>query len=229
LISALSLSAAPCTLTGGQATLDTFLVGGANFNCQLGDKQLNFSGLSGGITAATTNVDFTQGFGNSYNVRVSPITGTFTSLLGFTFNVAVDTVGFPLQRILQYTDQMLTNNVAVGTLATPNASVLTATHTVGDGPLPGVNPIILNGLTPGGQTAATTALSATSVSTAVSYDPSGNAGAPNFAPVGQAASFQFGIEQITVQAIPEPATLGLIGGGLLGLAAFARRRSQVSR
>jgi hypothetical protein len=208
MVSALLAAAAPIACPTGQASvglpLNTLLTGGVNQDgCFLGDKVFdNFTQTAnGGVTAENTVVSFVQS-GDIYKVSTTPITPwTSDMMISYAVNV---------------TD--------------PNNFIIVASHQAFFAPAPTSDTVVFgvdpnNGplmtqtamnMLAGQQTVQFNGLSATSLISSSDFNPG---------PLTGVSGQLFSIEQSYVQAIPEPSTLALLGGGLMAFALFRRKRA----
>jgi hypothetical protein len=168
----------------------------------------NFT-YSGNVVASNVSIDF-QTVGNEFRLILAPITGSgfFTNLI-FTDSITVMPGVAPnilpaVYRITSVKDQ---SNFS---LAAGSSGLLNIVNSPG----PTFN------LVPGNETGGPTSLAAaTSVMTTTTLTGPGGVGLAN----PGLSSFELGYME-TNTAVPEPATLGLIGLGLLGMGILRKRR-----
>jgi len=132
--------------------------------------------------------------------------GAWTTGWTLSYDISI-MPAFPLERIIQAQDQM---NAGL----TGPTNLVTIVDTQTPTPAGGTRTLSLNALTTTGETAQSAppfSPLATRVHTVSVFTPNG----------GQLASYE---QQWFETAIPEPGTLVLIGLGLMGTAAFGRRR-----
>jgi len=189
--------------TNGSVALPLLLAGGADASgCEVGDKI--FSGLtySGSNAASTVFVTFDTNGAIPTDVTIQFGDNTAWSSLSLTYNTTVDTTLCPTCRIVNSLD-------AIFTPPTPNSVAGTFDHTPAGTP----NPVNVNGLLPINETAqAEFSPYLTSVSTTFTQTGATNTGGLD--------EVESSFSQTT---IPEPATVGLLGGGLLLLGVFRRK------
>jgi hypothetical protein len=175
----------------------------------LGDKMFDNFTYSGNVVASNVSIDF-QTVGNEFRLILAPITGSgfFTNLI-FTDSITVMPGVAPnilpaVYRITSVKDQ---SNFS---LAAGSSGLLNIVNSPG----PTFN------LVPGNETGGPTSLAAaTSVMTTTTLTGPGGVGLAN----PGLSSFELGYME-TNTAVPEPATLGLIGLGLLGMGILRKRR-----
>lgn len=184
--------------TQSATDITAFLPGGANADgCILGDKLFeNFSYFGAGSTVAAT-VQFSNVVASEYKVTFLPAGGgVWTSAINFGFDVIVQD---PNYRIAVVNEQMY------GGIAGTQAAVQFGISADGGG----FSYLTADNLVAGDQTVQFNNLSATTVANSAAYNGHDRL---------------YSIEQTFAQLyIPEPATLGMLGGGLLALALFRRR------
>jgi hypothetical protein len=171
------------------------------YTCEIGDKIFSNINTDGAPTTGTISFN---GSGTLYTLDFNNFSAPITTAFTFSFNVAVDTITNPSNRIIQVQDQMLTSNTTGASL--PNNTTAVVTHTPG-----GI--VNLSGASPDGHTQNGVAnMLTTNEGVSFAFTPGAN---------GQLADVSFIISQTTV---PEPVSLSLTGLGLLVLGFFGRRR-----
>lgn len=206
-LSALTLATTICSFgaaigTCTNSTLSTFL----GNTCTLGDKMFsNFNYDGTQVPAGSTSISFNQ-VGNEYHVLITPVSGFFTASFTFGYTVAV-LPGVP-PNVPPATFQIVATKAQSFFAAVPSATGnVTVTNSAGPNYV----------LAPGTETGGPSFFGGVnSLTTSAKFNP-GNAGLVS-------------VELDAVQAntaIPEPGSLALIGGGLMGLAMLLRKRKAV--
>jgi PEP-CTERM motif len=199
-------SAAPIDCTGVTTLQQLISANGVNGGCTHQDKIFNnFVYTGGGVTAGSVSaIHETSGGG----ISLADVHGWLFSTsggwnTGFTlsYDVSVDVANFPLLRIFASKDQLQTG-------LTPNADNMVDTQSVGTLHTFGVL---------GNETAQIQYANQTTVHTSSVFSCIG----------GGNCNLQSYEQNFFEAAVPEPASFGLIGLGLVGLAALKRRQKSV--
>jgi hypothetical protein len=209
-----SAALADCTTI---TLLSQLIADNAVGGCQHLDKIFNnFSYTGSSVSSVTAGHQYLAGgAGGSQDVHgwLFALSGGWTTGFTLSYDITVDLANFPLERIFQVKDQEQSGS-------NPNGTSLTDTET---GTPFSITVLNINGGSsgcpagsPGCNESSQKLISplATSVHTSTVYTPGG----------GSLNSYEQDWFETAVSTVPEPASFVLMGLGLLGVAAFGRRR-----
>lgn len=181
-------------------TLDTLLAGGANaaLGCQTSDKIFNNFTYSGSVAPSEVSVTFTSNgpIPQGASIQFISLAGSWSSM-NVSFDTAVDTNTCAACRIVNALDQIFTS-------PTPNSTAGTFTQN-------GLPNVDVNGSAPSSLSGQKDFPNVLMVST-------------NFTQTAGVDLQRVSVSFSETSGIPEPATFAMLGGGLVALALFRRKR-----
>ncbi len=182
-------------------TLDQLLTGGSNalLGCQVSDKIFNNFTYTGSVAASNVTVNFASNgpIPQGASIQFISGTGSWTSM-NVSFDTSVDTAMCSACRIVNALDQIFTS-------PTPNTTAGVFTQNG----LPNVN---VNGSSPSALSGQKNFANVLTVST-------------NFTQTAGEDLQRVSVSLAETSGVPEPATFAMLGGGLIALALFRRKRS----